>query len=113
MAEITRSLPPKKQLYVEARLEGKSRRASALTAGYSESMANHPYKIETKDVRDAFAALMREAVPPERIAKTIAEGMGATETKFFSHEGVDTAVGRHLSRSRRRRCALLVYRFDL
>ena len=31
---------------------------------------------------------MREAVPPERIAKTIAEGMGATETKFFSHEGV-------------------------
>jgi len=51
-------------------------------------MANHPYKIETTDVRDAFAALMRQAVPPERLAKTIAEGMGATETKFFSHEGV-------------------------
>ena len=27
-------------------------------------------------------------VPPEQIARIIAEGMAATETKFFSHEGV-------------------------
>jgi hypothetical protein len=87
-AEATAALPPKKQRYLEARMEGKSRRAAALTAGYSESMANHPFKIETKDVREAFAALIRETVPAERIAQVIMEGMGANETKFFSHEGV-------------------------
>jgi hypothetical protein len=87
-AEATAALPPKKQRYLESRMEGKSRRAAALTAGYSESMANHPFKIETKDVREAFAALIRETVPAERIAQVIMEGMGANETKFFSHEGV-------------------------
>jgi hypothetical protein len=52
-------------------------------------MANHATdKIETHDVREAFARLVREMVPAEVIAKTIAEGMTATETKFFSHEGV-------------------------
>ena len=52
-------------------------------------MANHAAdKIETRDVREAFARLVREMVPPEFIAKTIADGMAATETKFFSHEGL-------------------------
>jgi len=60
-----------------------------LDAGFSETMANHAAdKIETRDVREAFARLVREMVPPEQIAKTIADGMAATETKFFSHEGV-------------------------
>lgn len=39
-------------------------------------------------MREAFAALIRETVPAERIAQAIMEGMGANETKFFSHEGV-------------------------
>ena len=52
-------------------------------------MAEHAAdKIETKDVREAFARLIRAMVPPELIAKTIADGMVANETKFFSHEGV-------------------------
>jgi hypothetical protein len=51
-------------------------------------MASHAaQKIETADFRQAFAALIRETVPPERIAKAISEGLEAVETKFFSSEG--------------------------
>lgn len=83
------NLPPRKLAYVQGRLDGKSKKQAALDAGFSETMANHAAdKIETRDVREAFARLVREMVPPEQIAKTIAEGMAATETKFFSHEGV-------------------------
>jgi hypothetical protein len=81
------ALPPKKQAYVQGRLEGKSKRQAALAAGFSESMADHPAKIETKDVREAFAALIRETIPPERITKAISDGLDAMETKFFSSEG--------------------------
>ena len=35
-----------------------------------------------------FTELVRQTIPPERIAKAIEEGLGALETKFFSHEGV-------------------------
>ena len=83
------NLPPCKVAYVRGRLEGKSKKQAALDAGFSETMANHAAdKIETRDVREAFARLVREMVPPEQIARIIAEGMAATETKFFSHEGV-------------------------
>ena len=83
------NLPPRKLAYVQGRLDGKSKKQAALDAGYSQTMAEHAAdKIETKDVRDAFARLVREMVPPELIAKTIADGIAATETKFFSHEGV-------------------------
>jgi hypothetical protein len=87
VSDVTGSLSPKKRRYVEERLSGKSRRASALIAGYSESMANHPNKVETQNVREAFAVLIRETVPPERIAKAIMEGLDANETRFFAHEG--------------------------
>jgi hypothetical protein len=60
-----------------------------LNAGFSETMAKHAAdKIETKDVREAFARLVREMIPADLIAKTIADGMAATETRFFSHEGI-------------------------
>jgi hypothetical protein len=83
------NLPPRKLAYVQGRLDGKSKKQAALAAGFSETMADHAAdKIETRDVREAFARLVREMVPPELIAKTIADGMAATETKFFSHEGM-------------------------
>jgi len=82
-------LPPRKVSYIQGRLEGKSKKQAALDAGFSETMSNHAAdKIETSDVREAFAQLMREMIPPEQIAKVLCEGMAATETKFFSHEGV-------------------------
>jgi len=107
VAEATAALPPEKQRYLEARMEGKTRRASALAAGYSESMASHPDKIETKDVREVFAALIRETIPPERIAKTIMEGIGATETKFFAHEGEVQDSREVVAWSERRQYAVL------
>ena len=83
------SLPPKKQAYVQGRIEGKSKRKAALDAGFSKSMADHASsKIETRDVREAFAALIRKTVPPERIVKVISEGLDAVETKFFAEKGV-------------------------
>src|SRR5271169_6446873 len=83
------NLPPRKLAYVRGRVEGKSKKQAALDAGFSETMADHAAdKIETADVQEAFRLLVREMIPPEFIAKVIAQGMSATETKFFSHEGV-------------------------
>jgi hypothetical protein len=82
-------LPPKKAAYVRGRIDGKSKKQAALDAGFSNTMAEHAAdKIETKDVREIFARFIREMIPPEVVARTIAEGLVATETKFFSHEGV-------------------------
>jgi hypothetical protein len=44
-------------------------------------------KIETGEVRAAFAELMRKHIPPEKIAQRIEEGMDAMETKFFQKDG--------------------------
>ena len=87
-AQLAAELPPKKQCYLEGRIAGKSKRQAALAAGYSDSMASHATdKIETVDVQRAFAALIRERIPPERITKAISDGLDAMETKFFSSEG--------------------------
>ena len=66
------NLPPRKLAYVQGRLDGKSKKQAALDAGFSETMANHAAdKIETRDVREAFARLVREMVPPEQLAKAL------------------------------------------
>ena len=86
--KLTADLSPRKQRYVEGRLAGKNKRQAALDAGFSESMASHAStKVETRDVRAVLARVVREAVPPEQIAKTLAEGMAATEIRFVSNEG--------------------------
>lgn len=74
-----RSLDIRKQKYVAGRLSGKSKKASALEAGYSESMAeNAAAKIESKDVRRAFQELARKAVPAQKIVQRLREGLDAT-----------------------------------
>jgi hypothetical protein len=88
-AELSASLAPKKQVYLEGRISGKSKRQAALAAGFSESMASQPTdKIERKDVREAFATLIRETVSADEIAETLKAGMKAMDTKFFSEKGV-------------------------
>jgi len=83
------ALPEKKRRYVEARLEGKSKRQAVIAAGYAPGSATAGKKLEAQpDVRAAFAALVRQAVPAEQIAKTIAEGVAAKETKFFAEKGI-------------------------
>jgi hypothetical protein len=52
-------------------------------------MADHATdKIETKDVREAFVALIRSTISANEIAETLKAGMQATETKFFAEKGV-------------------------
>jgi hypothetical protein len=87
--ELTANLPAKKQTYVEGRLEGKSKRQAALDAGYSTSMADHAaQKIETPDVKEAFAALIRSTISADEVAQTLRAGLQATESKFFAEKGV-------------------------
>lgn len=38
-------------------------------------------------MREVFAELIRTTVPPELIAQRVREGLDATETKCFVHEG--------------------------
>jgi hypothetical protein len=72
-------LDVRRKKYVAGRLSGKSKKASALEAGFSESMAeNAGAKIETGDVRRAFQQLARRAVPAEKIVKRLQEGLDAT-----------------------------------
>jgi len=69
----------RRKKYVAGRLSGKSKKASALAAGFSESMAeNASAKIETGDVRRAFQQLARRAVPAEKIVERLQEGLDAT-----------------------------------
>jgi hypothetical protein len=110
--KLAASLPPKKQAYLEGRLAGKSKRQSALEAGFSQSMADHAStKIETSDVREAFAALIRQRVPPERLAKAIADGLDAMETKFFAEKGVVKDQRDVISWTERRQYAELAAKF--
>ena len=65
--------------YVTGRLAGKSKKDSALGAGYSASMAkNAAAKIENVSVRRAFQELARKAVPAGKILKRLKEGLDAT-----------------------------------
>lgn len=74
-----KQLDMRKQKYVAGRLEGKSKKTSALEAGYSKSMAdNAAAKIESLDVRRSFQELARKAVPTEKILTRLAEGLDAT-----------------------------------
>jgi phage terminase small subunit len=74
-----KKLDMRKQKYVAGRLEGKSKKDSAMDAGYSPAMArNAAAKIESLDVRRSFQELARKAVPTEKILKRLAEGLDAT-----------------------------------
>ena len=84
---LAAGLPPKKQAYVRAYLEGKSKRQAALSAGYSLAMANHPEKIETADVQNVLMAFVRMAIPAERIAEVLNDGLGATKSVFLAKKG--------------------------
>jgi hypothetical protein len=74
-------LPVRKQRYIEGVVAGKSRKQAALDAGYSEAMAEHPGKLETADVRQAFTALVRQTIPPERIVGVLEAGLAATKVQ--------------------------------
>lgn len=81
-------LPPQKRKYVKGLAAGKTKTDAALDAGYALSTAkNAKSHIETPNVREAFAALIRQRIPAEKIAQRMEEGLDAMETKFFQKDG--------------------------
>jgi hypothetical protein len=82
-------LSARKRMYLEGLAKGKTKRQSALDAGYAESVAkNAKAHIETPDVRKAFSELIQQVIPAEKIVARIAEGLDAMETKVFSFQGM-------------------------
>ena len=73
-----KDLDLRQRKYVAGRLAGKSKKDSALEAGYSASMAkNAAARIESPDVRRTFQELTQRAVPMEKILKRLQEGLDA------------------------------------
>jgi len=106
------ALDPRRQLYLKHRSEGKNKLEAALAAGFSKAMArNAAAKIETADVRTAFRELMQAVAPAHKIAQRIAEGLDATETKFFQHEGMVTDSREAVAWSERRQYAELAAKY--
>jgi phage terminase small subunit len=78
-------LNARKRKYLEGVTRGLSKTEAKRLAGYSES--TQPCKIETPQLKAQFARLIRQHVPAHVLAKRIAEGVDAKETKFFQFEG--------------------------
>lgn len=85
------NLPAKAQIYALDRVQNpsKSKRLALLDAGYAPSTARCPAIVETKAFKFAFANLIRHRIPAHIIAKRLAEGLDATETRFLV---VDKAI---------------------
>ena len=87
MKELS-ALPARKQLYVSGVARGLTKKQAAMDAGYSWATARTPAQIETPDIKEAFAKLIRRRIPAHKISQRIAEGLDATDTKFFADKGV-------------------------
>src|SRR5262245_25861347 len=81
------NLTLRQKKYIKARVDGASQTDAAAKAGYSRgTSASH---IENApSVREAFKRLLGARIPDEKLAQRLAEGLDATETKFFQKDGV-------------------------
>ncbi len=76
--------------FLAEKLNGKSSAEAARAAGYSESVARKADVRITGNaaVQEAFKQLLdRAGITDEKLARRLAEGIDAKETKFFAHEG--------------------------
>ncbi len=78
----------KQRAYLDNLTKGLSRTEAKRLAGYSET--TKPGQIETPQLKAQFGRLIRQHVPAHVLARRIAEGLEAKETKFFQSEGVVT-----------------------
>jgi hypothetical protein len=80
----------KQRKYVQNIVQhGMTKTDAGVAAGYSLASAYAAKaNIETPAVQEAFRKLMQATIPAEKIARRINEGMDATETKFFSKDGL-------------------------
>lgn len=83
------------RLYAQLLIKSKgklSKKAAALAAGFSESMADN-VKVKIEDVhREFFQRLADAAIPDEILIAKLREGLDATEVKTASYEGKITAM---------------------
>jgi len=83
-----KSLDLRRRKYLKHRLDGKTKKAAAMLAGFSEESArNAAQVIETPLYRSLFAARAARVIPEEKLILRLAEGLDAVETKIVSHEG--------------------------
>jgi phage terminase small subunit len=78
-------LTNKQRLYAQSVAQGKSKQEAKRIAGYSATTSTT--LIESPSVKAAFSRLVRQFTPAHVLARVIAEGVEAHETKFFQHEG--------------------------
>lgn len=78
-------LTNKQRLYAQSVAQGKSKQEAKRIAGYSATTSTT--LIESPSVKAAFSRLVRQFTPAHVLARAIAEGVQAHETKFFQHEG--------------------------
>lgn len=102
-------LKPRQRKYIEAVVGGMTREEAKRFAGYSET--TRPARIENPSIKAAFARLIKQAVPAHILAKRIAEGLNAEETKFFQHEGKITDQANVIAWSERRQYAQLAAQY--
>lgn len=102
-------LSKKKQVYVKAKASGKTSIEARAKAGYSPGTKIE--NIETADVKQAFAEIMRNRIKPYKLAQRIDEGLDAMETKFFHKDGVVTDSRNTVAWGERRAYAELAAQF--
>jgi hypothetical protein len=75
----------RQRLYAQEVALGKPKLEAKRIAGYCESYSTT--RLETPSVKAAFSKIVRQYTPAHVLARVIAEGVEAHETKFFQHEG--------------------------
>lgn len=102
-------LKPRQRRYIEEVAKGKTRHQALIAAGYSPT--NRACNVETSTVKAALSRLVRQAIPAHKLAQVIADGIEATETKFFQEKGVVTDQRDVIAWSERREYAKLAAEF--
>ena len=78
----------KRQRFVQGMVEGKSMRAAALAAGYSEAMANQASRDLMPACRDAFREALQHRISINKLSNTIAAGLDAESIQYFADKGM-------------------------
>lgn len=80
----------KQRRVLEGVAAGKSIRAASVEAGYSVNVADRGIASMTPTMQDAFRRLIEKAVPLEKAAQRLSEGVDA-ETSWFNGKEQQTA----------------------
>lgn len=83
-------LNPRQRKYVELVASGETKKDAALEAGYTQSTAlSAKQTIESPLVQEAFAELLRKAIPAQKLVQRISEGLEATRAISMGEAGLE------------------------